>query len=86
MYDICEARKNEAVGQLKEKITELANELSSCITKLNNKNSELEMMENKYSKLEKVLDENHVLLTEEKTRKEQLFLQVESLTYQLSSK
>ena len=44
------------------------------------------MMENKYSKLEKVLDENHVLLTEEKTRREQLFLQVESLTYQLSSK
>jgi len=64
--EICEARKSEAINQLKSKINELAQELSSCVNKLNTKKNELHELEEKYAKVQMVLDENKKLLTEER--------------------
>ena len=86
VYTMCQARKNEAVGQLKDKINELANELSACISKLNIKNKEIEANEVKFSKLETQLEEVQRTVSEEKTKKEQFSLQIESLKYQINNK
>lgn len=76
VYEICEARKSEAVDQLKDKVNQLANELSSCIHKLTLKQSEIQTIEAKYAKIEKVLEENHRLFTDERNKFDRLTLQM----------